>query len=953
MNHWSRRSFTNFLLGSASVGMAPAALPWGDSAFAATRTTSIPLTLHNLSSVSQPTPFVSYSHPFADGDIAPGGSVTATDSNGNPVTVQMDAVALWPSGCVRWAVLSHACAETFSGSSAKVYTLAPATAAPNNAPALAWGANPAATLAANSDFKVAYSGFDAGANTYTVSLNTIFSTYAQSPWGVNYPLGGWEYIKKGPVCVEFHGWQYLINDSTAKPQGYVRCDIWVKAWSPTGPFEVDVRTSQPNMWNAVSANSEQRNQKPGRWATLCTVRNRNTVIHNAGGPKDWRAQTIANADFTPSTNRISANPNSFFPQQGVVFASTGALPAGISANTIYWPAYVNGGNRDPYLATQRAYASRIEKNGPQPNWAPNAKYGANGSVVINNGVIYMCVQSGTSAASGGPSGTGPAIVDGSCKWENMTVPFGNQGSGTISAFPVNACFPSTGWHCGDQYGDPIWVGTGTRPAIFPGHDFAYLTTKSKFTPCYNINAGFQTTNMAVPLFAPNRNFGGITWALSTSGDGAGDQRIGYISNFSVASIYNPKDPYYVRATIQGALCFSNFSLSYMNDEASGQPFVGNNGTNGTGVPYANLPPLLPGWAGSNTPGRPATVFGRGDSWLPWSTAVQDQNGYGGQYYSNVDGSHMPALWQVAYLKTGRPCFLEQAIHMANTQCFAAYQTKQTLGATTYYCIVNGAPNACQLRAWAWAWRSLCQAVYMMPAKHIFYPVLRDYYNDNAAYQALRLATFPPQQAKFGIVSCLDHGSATPTKGHLAPWMGYFVYIVVTMEVWRGGLTGPAAGANFGRLLDYMAAQWHLYDSSIDPNAINYISAYDLVYSPVSGGAGGYAQTYTTAISLFNASVQDNAIPGPPFITSMFDANGTGRRLHANFPENCNWYGSIARAALTMHKLVRPNDPTVAAVLASCLAATQAATGISASTAGIQWYGVQGGVISNFQTNAIF
>ena len=647
--------------------------------------------------------------------------------------------------------------------------------------------------------------------------------------------------------------------------------------------------------------------------------------------------------------------DTFFPQQGVVFTSTGALPAGIAPNTIYWPAYINGAVTDPFLCTQRAYASRVERNGTQPNWAANAKYVAGSSVVMSNGVLYMCVQSGASAASGGPSGTGSTIVDGTCQWENMSVPFANQGSGTITAYPVNACFPSTGWHCGDQYGDPIWVGPGARPAIFPGHDFSYLTTRSKFTPCYNINAGFQTTNMAVPLFAPNKNFGGIQWAMSTGGDGAADQRIGYISNNEVVTLYNPKDPYYLRATVQAALSFSNFPFSYMNDEAGGQPFVGNNGTNGTGVPYANLPPLLPAWAGNNTPGRGGTTFGRGANWLPWSGAIQDQAGYGGQYYSTPDGSHMPALWQIAYLKTGRPCFLEQAVQMANSQCFMGYLTKrQTLGGTTYYCIINGASGACQLRAWAWAWRSLCQALYMLPAQHVFYPVLRDYYNDNAAYQAGRLATFPPQQAKFGIVNCLDHGSSTGAKGHLAPWMGYFVHMVVAMEVWRGGLTGPTAGNNLGKLLDYMGAAWSLYAPSVSPNAINYISAYDLVYSPVSGGAGGWASTYTTAPALFAASIQDGAIPGPAFFADeMYDQNATGGRLTANFPANCNWYGSVARAALTMHKLVRPNDPTVAAVLAACLASTHAATGISLSTAGIQWYGTKNGVISNFQTNAVW
>ena len=173
-------------------------------------------------------------------------------------------------------------------------------------------------------------------------------------------------------------------------------------------------------------------------------------------------------------------------------------------------------------------------------------------------------------------------------------------------------------------------------------------------------------------------------------------------------------------------------------------------------------------------------------------------------------AHKPNPEQIAYLKTARPCFLELAIQNANTQCFITYQAKQTLNGVTRYCLINGNYGSGQLRGWAWAWRDLCQGLFMCPDDHIFKHVLSDYYNDNIGYQAERLATFPPPQAVFGMLNVLDHGN-TDRKGHMSPWMLYFLFLVVGMEAWRGGQTGVTSGKQFDALLDYMGNHWKLYD----------------------------------------------------------------------------------------------------------------------------------------------
>lgn len=50
-----------------------------------------------------------------------------------------------------------------------------------------------------------------------------------------------------------------------------------------------------------------------------------------------------------------------------------------------------------------------------PAWAISTAY-TKGKYVKNGGNVYLCVQSGTSAGAGGPSGVGTEIVDNTCLW---------------------------------------------------------------------------------------------------------------------------------------------------------------------------------------------------------------------------------------------------------------------------------------------------------------------------------------------------------------------------------------------------------------------------------------------------------------------------------------------------------------------------------------------------------
>ncbi|MCC7427217.1 MAG: hypothetical protein IT557_09945 [Alphaproteobacteria bacterium] len=55
--------------------------------------------------------------------------------------------------------------------------------------------------------------------------------------------------------------------------------------------------------------------------------------------------------------------------------------------------------------------------GGAPSWAPSTAYAVGQLVRNDGGRIYQCVGAGVSAASGGPTGTGLAIIDGTVLWD--------------------------------------------------------------------------------------------------------------------------------------------------------------------------------------------------------------------------------------------------------------------------------------------------------------------------------------------------------------------------------------------------------------------------------------------------------------------------------------------------------------------------------------------------------
>jgi hypothetical protein len=73
-------------------------------------------------------------------------------------------------------------------------------------------------------------------------------------------------------------------------------------------------------------------------------------------------------------------------------------------------------------------------------WVPSTAYSI-GDKRVNGGNAYYCTVAGTSASSGGPSGTGSSIVDGTATWKYIT-------NGLYSSVPVNEQRFSAPYHPG-------------------------------------------------------------------------------------------------------------------------------------------------------------------------------------------------------------------------------------------------------------------------------------------------------------------------------------------------------------------------------------------------------------------------------------------------------------------------------------------------------------------------
>lgn len=106
---------------------------------------------------------------------------------------------------------------------------------------------------------------------------------------------------------------------------------------------------------------------------------------------------------------------------------------GTAATVLTVGRVLETGNGDRLASTEEATLAAADV------WAVLTAYVLD-DIASNDSNTYVCVQAGTSAAAGGPTGTGDGIVDGTCKWNfcgdgtsYALVPFEAEETGPVSA----------------------------------------------------------------------------------------------------------------------------------------------------------------------------------------------------------------------------------------------------------------------------------------------------------------------------------------------------------------------------------------------------------------------------------------------------------------------------------------------------------------------------------------
>src|SRR5215472_12340053 len=131
---------------------------------------------------------------------------------------------------------------------------------------------------------------------------------------------------------------------------------------------------------------------------------------NVTGSSTHTGQGIFNGGLTANAGPLLVNAN-----YGNIIPSGGST-------AICWN--MTGGQRDmdfvnTFATSARSFHFYQQTTATPAAWAANTAYAVN-AVVFNSPNVYTCTVAGTSAASGGPTGTGSGIVDNTVTWNYVS-----------------------------------------------------------------------------------------------------------------------------------------------------------------------------------------------------------------------------------------------------------------------------------------------------------------------------------------------------------------------------------------------------------------------------------------------------------------------------------------------------------------------------------------------------
>jgi hypothetical protein len=742
--------------GSSSAAGAPATPPSvvPEAPPAAVEVTSF--TLYNSGAGAVSSQPVTLDLPLATGDVPAGSRIQIKGSNEAELPTQED-------GCSKWSQDGSraSCAISF----VQPDTIAPGGSATYRVYAVAGAANSSAKLSpaditarTNIVLKTNNGGLipnggrgpmEAGVWDL-ISINHVLSNCQQYNAGAGYgsnPKCGWDIVAAGPNRYGIHAFQYAMREGDGALHNWIRTDMWVDFWGDAANpcaqgCSVSFYVSEPNSFGPIAGGTVGGAVETAYVFGAQLMNGSNVISTNLGGPGDGRAAAVS---FDAGAGTVTFPANGWTTQAvgvfPVSFSTTSALPAGISAGVPYFFATPGGTGAGP---SNRVFKLFSKQCGP-----------------VNN-----CPRNGATPVS-----------------------FSDNGGGTITATPLTIISAFAGWMGADTGGQRFWIGSSgaamAPPPLLPGHEFRYLTQKSKATPPYIAPlAGtmLPAANEGAFVYYPNSFY--TAMAVDTTGNGGADDRIGYINRRGVIALMNPNDPAAYRASMVVAAGWQRMHMYHIN-ETTGLPVVMNNGPDKAGGKYPTL--------GANFPDQRMYPYSAAPFMTP-SNADENWEPINESYSVWMEASHMPMPQQVPFLKTGLPEWRFGMVMQANATMSQQMITKQAINGTTYHRIlapvVTCANGDCsggfqdnQTRSVAWGFRTLDQAYHFEPNDSPVKPYLRDLLADNVNFHdevASNVMTAP--EKALGYFWNDTHAGG---RGAYQWWQTDFLFQALAMNAWRG------------------------------------------------------------------------------------------------------------------------------------------------------------------------
>ena len=888
------------------------------------------------------------------------------NSNGATIAMQEDAIASWGDGSRRFSALSFTSSDTFAANGSNTYTLSVEAAAPNNTPAFTlaqflanhdpkilftgfdcgsntlqcslaqitsaftqspWEGNFALASAASSSSNAVtlvsaanvskgmlVTGLGVPANTLvsavsgnnvTLSKNLTAGIGAGVPLHFGSPLGGWEQICSGPNCQEWHAWCYLYAVSGPNAGAYhtqVRCDIYVRAWAATGPFEIYGQLRVPNVYGNMPGASIGPTAVTGkRFCCNATVQDGSTVLYYFGGVNDPRTFQVSASAFVTNSNPaivFGTNPPNWMHLNSggctpVTFVPTSGstLPGGLTSTTECWLQRA-GTPTSPNifswrLPNQYEYgnnsAGYSQYRGDSPTITIGTAY-FNGDYTNSTNNATYCNTGGAGYATLVPTGPGP-VTDGAINWVLLSayVPTGTAGTGTVNVCPLLTVHPVCGTILATASCEPIWSNTSSpRPYLMPSYALNYYLTQTKAVLPYdqtktlyartdtNISAGNVIYNTFTE-YSPSQTMGWVSttsanpqrFNITATGDAPGDERIGYIPNANSNDTMLQNDPLTRLVAFSIALGFADYPAQLSN-EVSGQPFICDAGPwgNPSAAPYPGLGPVdvvtsTTSAVSLQVPPTPAT--------FPYILSP-DWSGYSLRYGGPIDPQHICNPFYTCYLRTGHRIYFDNQMRVATNLILANGVRSTTVGKTTFYGPIPDDPSNI-VRSLAWIIKIVGQVNYSTPDNHICYQWINNYLTTSAQYyenyyvQGNILSKDDqgvprplPNAAKLGLMG-LAQNNINETD-----YQNSFIGISFAMEAWRD----PSYGGKRPQWLEFLSNYWvryviNVYDATqggglyFSTNGDKSVAPPLTTYTINTTSASAVATSSTFTVSVTNAS----------------------------------------------------------------------------------------------------